>query len=185
MKTWARMNEGLANIMTGNREKAAKIFSDIEKAGMFSTESRENALANFFVNSGKDLSKPDVVIPGSVTNLYSNQNFEAFGLLCFGMHDWENGKLTDGGNLLRAFMRCRVAEPDKWIESYKPMVKVYADDAALLQPIETALPKAKDAATAQPLLVKVREARGKVQSGSRVTDRLDEIEKALVAAGAK
>lgn len=152
---------------------------------MFSTESRENALANFFVNSGKDLSKPDVVIPGSVTNLYSNQNFEAFGLLCFGMHDWENGKLTDGGNLLRAFMRCRVAEPDKWIESYKPMVKVYADDAALLQPIETALPKAKDAATAQPLLVKVREARGKVQSGSRVTDRLDEIEKALVAAGAK
>lgn len=185
MKTWVQMNLGLANIMSGNQEEAAKIFSEIYKAGLFSNEQRENALANFFVNAGKELSKPDALIPGSVTNLYSNQNFEAFGLLCFGMHDWENGKLNDGGNLLRAFMRCRVAEPDKWIESYKPMVKVYSDDAALLQPIETALPKAKDAATAQPLLVKVREAREKVQSGSRVTDRLDEMEKALIAAGAK
>jgi serine/threonine protein kinase len=184
-KSWARMNEGLANILTGNGEKAAKIFVEIERDGLYSTDTRDLPLANFFVNAGKDLSKPDRVIPGSVTNLYSNQNFEAFGLLCFGMHDWELGKLNDGGNLLRAFMRCRVAEPDKWIESYKALVKPYAEDSALLQPIETALPRAKDAATAQPLLDKVRDARGKVQTGSRVTDRLDEIEAILKAAGAK
>jgi hypothetical protein len=185
LKSWVRMNEGLANTMLGNHEKAAEIFSSINKAGLFSNDQRENALANFLVNAGKDLARPDVVIPGSVTNLYSNQNFEAFGLLCFGMHDWEIGKVNDGGTLLRAFMRCRVAEPEKWIESYKPLVKPYAEDAALLQPIEAVLPKVKDAATAQPLLVKVREARAKVQTGTQMTERLDQIEKALVAAGAK
>jgi fructosamine-3-kinase len=185
LKTWVKMNEGFANIMLGNLEQAAGIFAAIDKAGLFSTETRDLPLANFFVNAGKDLSKPDAVIPGSVTNLYSNQNFEAFGLLCFGMHDWELGKVSDGGNLLRAFMRCRVAEPNKWIERYKPLVKPYAEDAALVYPIELALPRAKDAATAQPLLAKVREARDKVQTGSKVLERLDQIEKTLKAAGAK
>ena len=185
LKTWVKMNEGLANIMLGNHEEAANIFAAIDKAGLFSTETRDLPMANFFVNAGKDLSKPDVVIPGSVTNLYSNQNFEAFGLLCFGLHDWEIGKVNDGGNLLRAFMRCRVAEPDKWIENYKNLVKPYADDAALLQPIEIALPRARDAATAQPLLERVREARAKVQTGSKITERFDQIEKILKAAGAK
>jgi hypothetical protein len=185
MKNWAMMNEGLASLMTGDREKAAEIFSKIEKAGLFSMEEKNLPAANFFVAAGKELSKPDAVLPPSIVNLYSNQNLEAFGLLAFAMHDWENGKVSEGGQILRSFMRCRVAEPNKWIESLKPMAKVYADDFSILQPLEIALPKVANPAAAQALLVKVREARGKMQSGSRVTDRLDEIEAALLAKGAK
>lgn len=185
LKSWAMMNEGLASIMTGDREKAAEIFSSIEKAGLYSMEGDANLLANFFVAASKELAKPDSVIPGSIVNLYSNQNFEAFGLLCFGMHDWENGKLSEGGLILRTFARSRVPEPDKWIESLKPMAKVYVDDFNLLQPIETALPKVANPATAKALLEKVRAAREKAQSGSRMTDRLDVIEAILAAKGAK
>ncbi len=185
LKTWAMMNEGLASIMIGDREKAAEIFADIENAGLYSMKESELPVANFFVAAGKELAKPDAVIPASIVNLYSNQNFEAFGLLCFGMHDWENGRISDGGAILRAFSRSRVPEPYTWIEGLRPMAKVYADDYSLLQPIETTLPKATGPASAKALLEKVRAARDKVQSGSRVTDRLDTIEATLIARGAK
>jgi Serine/threonine protein kinase len=185
LKSWVLMSEGLANIMLGNGGEAAKIFSAIDKAGLYSTDPEDLPLANLFVNAAKELSKADMVIPGSVTNLYTTQNFEAFGLLCFGMHDWELGSLKDATQLLRAFMRCRVAEPYKWIERYKEMVKPYAEDLMLLQSIETSLPKAKEAAAAQALLDKVRETKGKLLVGGRVGERLDEIEATLKAAGAK
>lgn len=185
LKNWAMMNEGLASIMLGDREKAAEIFTEIDKGGIFSMEAKDLPEANFFVAAAKELSKPDAVISASIVNLFSNQNFEAFGLLCFGMHDWENGKLSEGGSILRTFTRSRVPEPNKWIESLKPLAKVYADDYSVLQPIETALPKATDPASAKALLDKVRAAREKVQSGSRMTDRLDSIEATLVAKGAK
>ncbi len=185
LKNWAMMNEGLASIMLGDREKAAETFAAIEKGGIFSMDAKDLPEANFFVAAGKELSKPDVVLPAAIVNLYSNQNFEAFGLLCFGMHNWENDKVSEGGAILRTFARCRVAEPNKWIESLKPLAKVYADDYSLLQPLETGLPKVTTPAAAQALLDRARAAREKVQSGSRVTDRLDTIETALIAKGAK
>ena len=51
----------------------------------------DRLLASFFVEASKQLAKPEKRIPSSITRLYSNASFEAFGLLCFGLHDWEIG----------------------------------------------------------------------------------------------
>lgn len=185
MKTWAQMSEGLACTMIGNHEEAAKIFAAIEKAGLFSTEGTNNALANFFVNAGQVLASPDAVIPSSTLNLYSNQNFEAFGLLCFGLHDWETGQIEDGGLILRSFMRSRLKDSEKWIERYKPLAKPYADDYSLIAPIVTALPKVANAAGAQTLLDRLRTAKEKTQTGSGINDFIATLEAQLIAKGAK
>ena len=76
-------------------------------------------------------------------------------------------------------------EPNEWILKYKPLAAVYLEDFNKLNPLESELTRVGDAASAQTLLEKVRLARASVQSGSRVTDRLDAIEKLLIAKGAK
>ena len=152
---------------------------------MYSNATADTVAANFFVLASKELSKSDKVIPGSITNLYTNQNVEAFGLLSFAMHDWEIGAIKDAGPILRSFARARVKEPDAWIMEYKPMAAIYFEDFKKLDAIEIELAKVKDAAAAQALLAKVNQTRGELQSGSRATDRLDALEQEVIAKGAK
>ena len=185
MKNWIWMNEALATLLAGDSEKAASLFESIAREDLYSTAEADSVEANFFVQASKTLSKPAAPIPASITNLYSNQNPEAFGLLCFALHDWEAGLLQEAGPILQAFSRSRVQEPNEWILKYKPLAAVYLEDFNKLNPLESELTRVGDAASAQTLLEKVRLARASVQSGSRVTDRLDAIEKLLIAKGAK
>ena len=185
LKNWIRMNEALATMMAGDREKAAQLFENMAGEDLYSTDPEDNLLANFFVQAPKELSKPDRPIPASITNLYSNQNIEAFGLFIFAMHDWELGNIKDAGPILKVFLRAKIAEPEAWIGDYLPLAKIYYEDFEKLAPVEDALSKTTDAAAAQALLEKVRTARGEIQTGSRATDRLDAIEQVLITKGAK
>jgi len=185
LKNWSLMNQGLALMMNGDGEKAATIFKNLSETGLYSTEEKDSVAANMFVNAGKMLAEPDKKISRSVDNIYSNQNLESFALFCFGLHDWQMGALTDAGPLLKTFIRSRLDQADGWIEEYKPLAKFYVADWDLLKPIEDALPKVTDAASAQALLKTVQATRGKMQTGSQITDRLDAIEQQLKAKGAK
>lgn len=185
MKNWIRMNEALATLLAGDSKKAASLFATIAQEGLYSTAENDTVAANFFVQASKQLSKPGWPIPASIINLYSNRNFEAFGLLSFAMHDWEAGFLKGAGPILDAYLSSKLPPEDEWIAAYKPLATIYADDYKLLRPLEEALTKTADAAAAQTLLEQVGQARGKVQSGRRATERLDAIEKQLIAKGAK
>jgi len=185
LKNWIRLNEALATLMAGDKEKAARLFESMAGEDLYSTAPEDNLLANFFVLASKELSKPDRPIPASITNLYSSQNIEAFGLFSFAMHDWELGQIKEAGPILKVFLQAKTPEPGAWIGDYKPLAEIYYADYQRLVPIEDALPATTDAAAAQALLKKVREARGGIQTGSQATDRLDAIEQALIAKGAK
>lgn len=185
LKNWTLMNQGLALMMNGDNEKASGIFRSLTEGGLYSSEEKDSVAANLFVNAGKVLADPDKKISRSVDNLYSNQNAESFALLCFGLHDWQIGAFTDAGPLLKTFLRSRFESNDAWIEEYKPLAKFYVADWDLLRPLEDGLPRVTDAASAQALLKILQGARGKVQTGSQITDRLDTIEQQLKAKGAK
>ncbi|CAN5410953.1 hypothetical protein BH09VER1_BH09VER1_10060 [soil metagenome] len=185
LKNWSLMNQGLALTMNGDKEKASPIFQKLAEGGLFSTDEKDSVAANLFINAGKVLADPDKKISRTVDNLYSNQNAEAFALLCFGLHDWQLGAFTDAGPLLKTFLRSHLDPADSWIDDYKPLAKFYVADWDLLKPLEDGLSKATDAASAQALLKTLQAARAKVQTGSQVTDRLDAIEQQLKAKGAK
>ncbi len=185
MKNWIRMNEALATLLAGNGEKAAALFDDISKDGLYSNDEADNFLGNFFVQAGNQLAKPGEVIPASIINSYSSKNPEAFGLLCFGMHDWEAGHFKDAGSILKAFAKAKVKGTHAWIVNYKPLAAAYLKDFDKLDMLEKDLTEVADAAAAQALLAKVRQTRESLQSGSRATNRLDAMEKDLLAKGAK
>ena len=184
MKNWTRMNAALATLVGGDMKEAARRFAEIERDGNYSVEETERLLASFFVEAGKQLATPQKRIPSSITRLYSNTNFEAFGLLCFALHDWEIGEFEDASSIFDAFLKANIPESDSWIEDYKPLAAEYYGDCNLLTAIEKALPAAIDAASAQTLVEKVRSARESLQTRGRGAARLEAIERQLIAKGA-
>ncbi len=124
-KNWARMNEGLALLLAGEKAKAATIFEGIVTEGLYSTEESQLGLANFFVEASKLLSRPDNAISGSITRLYSADSAEAFGIFAFTMHDWEAGQHKAAAQLLNAFIKSKPPAEEAWIEEYKPLATYY------------------------------------------------------------
>jgi len=185
MKSWMRMNEALATLAAGDREKAAELFDGIAQDGLYTTEEPGNLLANFFVESSKQLANPDKRIPKSITRLYSNKSFEAFGLLCFALHDWEAGAPMDAGPIFSNFLKSSPPDDQAWIADYKPLANFYLGDYNRIASIDEALSSVKDPASAQALADKLRKVKGELQSGSEATAYLDKIEQDLVAKGAK
>jgi len=182
-KNWVLMNEALATLLGGDAEKAASIFDGIHESGLYSHEASDSELANFFVGASQLLAKSDKIIPASTANLYSSST-EAFGLLCFALHDWEIGQLQDAGSLLRSFLKSKPPASESWIEDYKPLAAVYLADYNLIAPIQAGLENANTPAEAKALLAKLAKARENIQTGSRATDQLDALEQALAAKGA-
>ena len=185
MKNWFRMNGALTTLVAGNQKEAARRFAEIEKDGNYSVEEKDRLLASFFVEASKQLATPQKRIPSSITKLYSSTNFEAFGLLCFALHDWEIGEFENASSILDTFLKAKLPESENWIEDYKPLAAEYYGDCNLLATIEKALPEAIDAASAQTLLVKVRSARESLRTRGPAVARLEAIERQLIAKGAK
>ena len=183
MKNWVRMNGALAALVAGDGKEAARRFEEIAQDGTYSTEEPDRLLASFFVEASKQLAKPKKRIPSSITRFYSNTNFEAFGLLCFAVHNWDIGDLENASSIFKSFLAATIPESEAWIEDYKPLAADYHGACVLLAPIEEALPKVIDAASAQSLLGKVRNARESIRIPPAAA-RLEAIERQLIAKGA-
>jgi eukaryotic-like serine/threonine-protein kinase len=184
MKNWIRMNGALAALVSSADKEAAKRFDAIAKDGIYSIEEKDRLLASFFVEASKQLAKSGKRIPSSITRLYSNANFEAFGLLCFALHDWEIGDAQNASAILGSFLTARIPESENWIEDLKPMAADYSFDCDLVVDIEKALPTVADSTSAQALAQKVRATRGALRIGGRMAERLESIERQLVTKGA-
>jgi hypothetical protein len=178
------MNGALAALVAGDGKEAARRFDAIAKDGIYSTEESKRLLASFFVEASKQLAQPQKRIPSSITKLYSNTNFEAFGLLCFALHDWEIGDLENAGPILDAFAYARIPNSENWLEELKPLAADYFFDWKLIAAIERDLPTATDTASAQALAEKVRNARDSLRTGARAASRLASIQRQLIAKGA-
>jgi serine/threonine protein kinase len=172
---WALMNLGLTNLLVGNQEDAAKIFQKLATSGLFSTEESQNLLANFFIEASKLLSKPDKVIDGRTSRIYSNSNVEVFGLLAFAMHNWGLGDIENAEGLLRAFMSGRAPKSEPWIAEYKVLAKPYFDDAKLIVSLKKKVNAAANSEAAKALLPEVEAARGKLTTGSKASEALDQL----------
>ncbi|HEY5953212.1 MAG TPA: hypothetical protein VIT18_02540, partial [Terrimicrobiaceae bacterium] len=181
---WIRMSGGLAALAAGDDQDAARRFEALTKDDIYSTAEKDRLLASFFVEASKQLAKPNKPIPASITRLYSNTNFEAFGLLCFALHDWQIGDAENAGAILTSFLAAELPEPDNWIAELKPMARDYSHDCDLVGDIEKALSTVADAASAQSLLEKIRTTRAALKIGRRMAERLDSLERQLVAKSA-
>ena len=126
IKNWIRMSAALAALVAGDDKDAARRFDALAKDGIYSTAENDRLLANFFVQASKQLAKPGKPIPAAITRLYSNENFEAFGLLCFALHDWTNGDAENARALFDSFMNAKLPDSESWINELKPLAADYS-----------------------------------------------------------
>ena len=181
-KSWTILNGALACLLAGETQPALDLLGQIQKEGLYSTGSADSALANFFIEVSRTLleKKP---ISASIKNLYDSKQ-EAFALLLFAIWDWEaKSAFSDAGMLLETFQQ-RV-EKGTWEADYKPLAGKYLADWKLLEPVEKGLPQATSPDAATALLKALQKARSQSQTGTKVNERMDAIEKALLAKGAK
>ncbi|MEI6278709.1 MAG: serine/threonine-protein kinase [Verrucomicrobiae bacterium] len=181
-KSWTVLNGVLACLLLGETQPALDLLRPLNKDGLYSTDPADSILANFFLEVSRTLlgNKP---VPASIRNLYKSKQ-EAFALLLFAIWDWEaKSAFSDAGTLLVTFRGC-VGE-GMWEASYKPLAEKYLADWNLLEPVENGLAKATSPEAATALLKTLREARSQTQTGNRVNERMDAIEKDLLAKGAK
>jgi len=180
-RTWASMNAALASILLGEQGPALAILKPVLSAGLCTDDPAHQTVANMFLEVSRTLleKKP---VSASIRSLYTDKK-EAFALLIFGVWDWEiQSSFENAASLLGTFDK-RTAK-EAWESEYRPIAQKYLEDWKILGPLEKGLAGVKDPASANDLLQKVREARGNLQTGTKVNDRLDAIEKELAAKGA-
>lgn len=177
---WAISNRGLALLFDGNQLEASEAFKNLEARGLFSTSSRDQRLANFFVEMGR-LMTAEKVIPGGTIRVYENNNYDAFAMLAYGMKDWNMGAISDAGVMLEAFDKSNATPPYDWINSYKPLIQPYLLDLSnyrrLAARAKSVTPDKKDA-----LLAEIQNERATAQTGTRIDEAYSELIEKITAA---
>lgn len=181
-KNWAALNAALASLLLGESQPALDLLKPLRKDGPYSIAPADQTLASLFVETSRTLleNKP---ISGSIRNLYSDKQ-EVFAMLLFGIWDWEvKSAFSDAGTLLGSF-RGRV-DSKSWEAQYKPLAEKYLADWKIVEPIINGVDNANTPEAATALLKTLKSARSQLQTGTKVNERLDSIEKALIEKGGK
>ncbi|MDX2079612.1 MAG: serine/threonine-protein kinase [Terrimicrobiaceae bacterium] len=167
-KNWAIFNAALMSILLGEAEDAVTRLRGVTE--VYSTDDKQLRLASFFVDVARTVAADEVISP-TVRNLYDTPE-DAFALLLFGFWNWEvKADIADGGEILTSFVRAK-ARPD-WVELYEPLAKPYADDWRVIAPLERSLTAAKTPADRERVLPRIKEAEGKLTSGSKAAKYLE------------
>ena len=175
-KNWAQFNAAVASLLTGDQEAALANLEAVTNAGLYSLAPDDQRLANFFVETSRVVQKGKP-IPASIRNLYTGQN-EVFALLIFALWDWEaKGSFQDAAGLFKAFLASRSKDP--LVLGYRPLVEKYLADWKLLEPIEAALAAPVTPASVPAIRAQIAALRGNLQTGSRISEQLDALEKKL------
>ncbi|MFZ4597789.1 MAG: serine/threonine-protein kinase [Terrimicrobiaceae bacterium] len=175
-KNWALFNAAVAALLTGDQEAALANLEAVTNAGLYSSAPDDQRLANFFVETSRVVQKGKP-IPASIRNLYTGRN-EAFALLIFGVWDWEaKGSFQDAAGLFKAFLASQSKDP--LVLGYRPLVEKYLADWKLLEPIESALAAPVTPANVPAIRAQIAALRGNLQTGSRISEQLDALEKKL------
>lgn len=175
---WAQLNVGLSQVLANELEEAKATFGAIQNKELFSLDDANRQLANFFPEAGRIMALSTPVAPGTL-QVYAKNNYEAFAFLLYGLKDWQLGKIEEGGEILRQFLKTEPVKPWDWIHGYDPIAQKFIDDYNVFAPLSMAFKNATTPETKAALLERVREAKGHMQTGEAVGARLDQMETKL------
>ena len=184
IKNWIRMNGALAALVAGEGQDAVRRFARLPKNGPTPPPKKS-------ASSPASLSKQASSSPSQINrsrlrsrDLYSNENFEAFGLLCFGVHDWTIGEAANASAIFTSFLSATLPDlkagstnSSQWPQTMHPTAIGVAE-------IEKDLAAVTDAESARALAEKVRAAQDELKLGGKLATRLKAIEADLIAKGA-
>lgn len=168
IRNWAIANQGLALLLDGNLTASTSLFGGLEKGGLYSTDPRDQGLANFFVELGRLMKLPKPIPPGTI-RVYSAKNYEAFAMLAYGLKDWNLGDVSAGGEILEAFDKANPAPPHAWINNYKPLIQSYLLDYKSYRLLTKKI-TAADSSSKAAILTEIQKARSEATTGTKIDE---------------
>lgn len=187
-RNWAHYQAGLASLLLADQPGAVQRFGAIRRAGPFSTDPADKALAGFFVDSASALEKPEVV-PGVRTREFPADSAQAIGLLAVGLKNWYLGDLPNAASFLRAFEASKPSRSAAWVEKYKAVARPYLEDLRMCDSLPSLPVTAKTSAEANALLTRAKTTAGQLTCGGAGAEaarrRLEELTAAVTRLNTK
>ncbi len=152
---WARLHLGLALLLNHQPNDARATFTAMQKAGMYSTDAKQRAEANFFVETGRILAD-NRHAPPSVIGSWNKNTYEDITLLLLGLKNWERGEYNDANTFFEAFLNGKPSDPYQWISDYGPVARKAMHDYALYVPLRDRLKAGDDRETLRADFTKAR-----------------------------
>ncbi len=129
---WLHMQLGLAELIAGRRADADAAFTKVRDTVTLGTSLAEQRLATFFKETAALMIGESPIAPASLKEVNSS-SYEMFGLLLFGVKNWELGKFEDATVIFRDFRNVSSEGPSAWIASLKPLGSRYIDNFTSFQ----------------------------------------------------
>ncbi|MEO6846952.1 MAG: serine/threonine-protein kinase [Chthoniobacterales bacterium] len=184
MLDWIRLNESLAAILAGQPGLAKQTFDLLQQEGLYSSDEDQHQLANFFIEVARNMATEKPVGEGIIP-LYSPANYEAFGLLLFGIKDFQSGDFETSKKILQAFVLSEPKAPYAWISEYKAFARLYIDDIDSYLKLSAKLPSVQEAIAAEALMKEVKAVEAKLQTGEKLKVKFEALRQDLVGRGAQ
>ena len=153
--SWALLQKGLAAIVGRKTARAKEAFEEVEKADTGFAKEDMN-LAKFFVGTAKKLLAAGSISASEVSQTNSN-SYETFAFILFGLHDVNEGDVTNAIPLLKQFVDAKPDGKFAWIADLKPVAQRYLHECELYAAWKTESASASDAAALSASLEKLRE----------------------------
>jgi regulation of enolase protein 1 (concanavalin A-like superfamily)/Na+-transporting methylmalonyl-CoA/oxaloacetate decarboxylase gamma subunit len=128
-RAWAQYLEALAGLATNRTLEGKSAFLRVEP---FAARVKDAALGKFLTETAARLAKGERISTVDAANFNPN-NYEAIGLLAYGLMNWQIGQHDDSVALLKKFRQAQPAAPDSWILALKPLSNSIVDEFTAFQ----------------------------------------------------
>ena len=157
----------MAALLNHQPSEARDVFDSLQRAGLYSTDGKQQALADFFVETGRFLATKET-IPATVIKSWDKNTFEAMALLLIGLKDWEQADFDDADALFKAFLEGKQSKEYHWISDYGPIARKAVHDYALYAPLRDRLQASSGDRAA--LRADFAKARGQLQTTGKMIE---------------
>ena len=167
MLDWIKVHQGMTAILGHQLSESRSVFAAMRQAGMFSTETGQRELANFFVELGRNLGDANPVPASTIKNWNAN-SYEDMALLLFGLKDWETGEFDSADKFFEAYLNGKPAIPYRWISDYEPIARKCVHDYKMYADLRAR----KNAPDADPAALRAEytKARSELQTTGKIVE---------------
>lgn len=182
-KNWAILQLAALLYLDNKPAEARTALRPIGIEGLYSEKPADLQEANFFLEMERILREPGRRSPSLASlEVFDPQSFEAFAWLLFGLSNWQEGNIAEGGKILSAFLETRPPASAAWIKDYAPLLESRLKEYSVWQDLDNRRQTPGVDATA--LLNEVRSAKSEFATDSPTQaawDRLESQVEALTA----
>jgi hypothetical protein len=181
-RNWITVHIGMAELLAGRESEARSAFRDLEARGVFSSDTAEGKLAQFFVDLGRTMSSTGPV-SASVAKDYDKSNHEAIALFLLALKDWNERAFEEAGPLFRQFQSSPLRKKDpsdpapptpySWIGDYKELAAGYIADFAEYRSVAELLKDTSSLVAQKKALEEARAVRGRLKMTGALADFLE------------